>query len=197
MQRDEPLPAIAEAALAEQRLKVEIGRRVRAARVERGLTGTELATRTGVTSAFISQIERGQGTPSLSTLLRLVAALELTVGDLFDVASPDAGTVLRRQDWERVQYDTTEDAILGTDRRGRLHAIWSRFPPQSSTEVDGDGAEVAFAFVLSGTVELVAGDVRHVLDEHASVVWDSALPHTWSNDGDEPAEVLVVVTPAS
>jgi transcriptional regulator with XRE-family HTH domain len=196
MGSDGSLPAITKAALAEERLKLAIGRRVRSARLERGWTGTELAARTGVTSAFISQIERGLGTPSLSTLLRLIVALDITVGDLFAIGQPVAG-VLRRQDWERVQYDTTEDAILATDRRGRLHAIWSRFPAQTTTAVDGDGSEVAFAFVLAGEIELVVGDTRHVLDQHASVVFDSGLPHTWSNTGRDAAEVVVVVTQAA
>jgi transcriptional regulator with XRE-family HTH domain len=189
------LQAVSGAARAEARIRAEIGARVRTARRARGLTGRALAERTGVTSAFISQIERGQATPSLSTLLRLIYALGITIGDLFDVEQPAMGEVLRRGDWAVVQYDTSEDAVLHSDRQGRMHAVWSRFPGNSSTQaLIGHAAEHCFAFVLSGKIELDLDGTRHALDEHASVPFDGRQTHTWINVTSEPAEVLVMIT---
>ena len=60
----------------------EIGRRVRRLREERRLTQEALAEAAGVSVPYVSHIERGIKTPSLGTLLRLSAALDVTVDTL-------------------------------------------------------------------------------------------------------------------
>ena len=60
----------------------EIGRRVRKRREERRLTQEALAEAAGVSVPYVSHIERGIKKPSLGTLLRLSAALDVTVDAL-------------------------------------------------------------------------------------------------------------------
>ena len=60
----------------------EIGRRVRKVREERCLTQEALAEAAGVSVPYVSHIERGIKKPSLVTLLRLSAALGVTVDTL-------------------------------------------------------------------------------------------------------------------
>jgi len=52
-----------------------IGRRLRRARAERGITQVELAARTGVAHSTIVRIERGQARPQLGTVTKLADAL--------------------------------------------------------------------------------------------------------------------------
>lgn len=52
-----------------EKLAQHIGKRVRRARMEAGLTGVELAREVGKSQAFISDVERGRKLPSLVTLL--------------------------------------------------------------------------------------------------------------------------------
>jgi transcriptional regulator with XRE-family HTH domain len=52
-----------------------IGRRLRRARAERGITQVELAARTGVAHSTIVRIERGQARPKIETLGRFAEAL--------------------------------------------------------------------------------------------------------------------------
>ena len=47
------------------------------ARKQTGLTQKELAARTGIAQSDISKIENGNGNPSLKTLKRLAAAMEM------------------------------------------------------------------------------------------------------------------------
>ena len=60
------------------------GARLRAARRARGLTAQQVAAAVGVTKGFIAQIERGEASPSVATLLRICDALGLAVGSLFE-----------------------------------------------------------------------------------------------------------------
>ena len=72
----------------------DIGRRLAAYRGERGLRVAELAREIGVTPSLISQIERGQSRPSVSTLFALAQALDIPVDAFFREAAaaspPDA-----------------------------------------------------------------------------------------------------------
>jgi XRE family transcriptional regulator, regulator of sulfur utilization len=54
------------------------GLNVRELRLERGWTQEELADRSGLTPVQISRVERGVREVRLTTLLRLIAALETT-----------------------------------------------------------------------------------------------------------------------
>lgn len=60
----------------------KFGRNVRAARTERGWTQEELAERSGLTPVQISRVERGVREIRLTTLLKLVSALDADPGEL-------------------------------------------------------------------------------------------------------------------
>jgi len=61
------------------------GPHLRALRLARGLTQTDLADRSRSNLQFISKLERGTTTPTLGMLLRLAGALECRVAELVDV----------------------------------------------------------------------------------------------------------------
>jgi transcriptional regulator with XRE-family HTH domain len=62
---------------------LEIGPRLAAHRAQRGMKVSALARRVGVSASLISQIERGQSRPSVSTLLALAEALDVPVDAFF------------------------------------------------------------------------------------------------------------------
>ena len=61
-----------------------LGQRVRDARHKKGLTQQKLAEQTGVTTAFIGHIERGQRRASLETLLSIGMVLKVTPNELLE-----------------------------------------------------------------------------------------------------------------
>ena len=65
------------------------GTRLRELRVAAGLTQAELAERAGVSVNFISLVERGLKSPTLSTMERLAAALKVPIIELFRLDSAD------------------------------------------------------------------------------------------------------------
>src|SRR5438045_9729238 len=72
-----------------------IGARIARERAVRGLSIDQLAQRAGVSTGLLSQIERGIGNPSLSSLLGLASALELPLGSFFGGASGESDIVVR------------------------------------------------------------------------------------------------------
>ncbi|HVA64378.1 MAG TPA: helix-turn-helix transcriptional regulator [Terriglobales bacterium] len=68
---------------------IGIGARIRQARLERGLSQGDLESRTGLLRCYLSRVENGHTEPSLQTLARLAAALEMPLVGFFDEAADD------------------------------------------------------------------------------------------------------------
>ena len=68
--------------LREKAFRSGLGRSLKRARVERGLTQRELADVAGIAEKYLSRLELGLATPSVFVASRLANALELEVGDL-------------------------------------------------------------------------------------------------------------------
>lgn len=61
----------------------ELAARLRMLRLERGFTLAAMATKTGTTKGFLSQVERGMKAPSIATLLRIAQVFDVSVASLF------------------------------------------------------------------------------------------------------------------
>jgi transcriptional regulator with XRE-family HTH domain len=59
-----------------------IGKRVRANRTNHRMTQAELAEKTGMSDVYISRIETGVRSPSLSALLKIAIVLEISLDSL-------------------------------------------------------------------------------------------------------------------
>ena len=79
------------ATLDRQRLRDDLGHRLRAAREEKNIGLRELARRLGVSPSLISQIETGKTEPSINTLFAMVSELELSVNEIVFDSDRDTG----------------------------------------------------------------------------------------------------------
>ncbi len=70
----------------QDRLRTELGRRVRVARTQRGWTLKELSEASGVSVSQLSSIERGTHLPSLESLVAIAGALEERPSTWMDAA---------------------------------------------------------------------------------------------------------------
>lgn len=67
----------------ERKINLEIGKKIRQLRKERGLTLKQLANRTGLSISLISQIERAKSSSSVSTLYKIATALSVKLEYFF------------------------------------------------------------------------------------------------------------------
>lgn len=71
-------------------LRIKFARRLRALRIEREMTQEDLAQAAGLSTVFVSNIERGINVPSFESLEGLARALDVPVKALFDFADSRA-----------------------------------------------------------------------------------------------------------
>jgi transcriptional regulator with XRE-family HTH domain len=74
-----------------QRLRDDLGHRLREAREQKSIGLRELARRLGVSPSLISQIETGKTEPSINTLFAMVSELELSVNEIVFDSEQDGG----------------------------------------------------------------------------------------------------------
>ena len=176
-----------------------VGERVRALREAMDLSLRDLAERSGVSAPMLSQVERGETSPTLAVATKIAAGLELSLSQLLRLDEASHVVVTRRadrrgrrRDGHRVEELTP--ALPGQRADLSLHAL----DPGASTGGPGDppihepGSRETI-YVNAGTAALVLDGERFELAEGDSVTFDADLPHHFENDGDDPAELLAVV----
>ncbi|MGH2992660.1 MAG: helix-turn-helix domain-containing protein [Solirubrobacterales bacterium] len=176
-----------------------LGARVRALRAAMSLSLRDLAERSGVSAPMLSQVERGETSPTLAVATRIAAGLELSLSQLLRLDENGHLVVVRR-------------AERRTRRRGK-HRLEELSPPLPGQRADVSlhGLEPGGAtggaedppihepgsretvYVQSGSIVLAIDGAEHELGDGDSVTFDADLPHHFENRGAGPAEFLAVV----
>lgn len=177
-----------------------LARRIRALRRAKRLTLRDLATSAGVTESFLSQVERGLASPSISTLRRIAAGLDESIGSLFaDDLEP--GRLVRSSERRVLEYPGlgARDEFLTASRGGRLQVILSVIDPGGGTgdEPYTHESDEECVIILEGSLDLWIGETYYHLTEGDSITHSSRLPHWNRNPGDVPTRVLFILTPPS
>ena len=166
-----------------------IGVRVKALREGMGLSLRDLAERSGVGAATLSQVERGESSPTLTVAARIADGLEQS----HHVVIVRAGSG-RRSSRPGHQIEELTPPLPGQ----RADVSRHRLGPGRSTGGAGDppihepGSRETVV-VLSGAVELAVDGERHPLAAGDSATFDADLPHSLANPGTATAEVLAVI----
>jgi transcriptional regulator with XRE-family HTH domain len=173
--------------------EIRVGARLRARRLDRGLTMSEVAERSGLTTGFISQLERDLTSASLSSLYRICAVLDLRVGHLVD--DVPAGRLIRRDEQARrsLALGQAEHLLLSSGDERRFHVTESHIPPGASAgdELYTLPADVELVYVLSGALELRVGDETHELEQGDTLTYSPRDPHTWRNPSESDEAVVL------
>jgi transcriptional regulator with XRE-family HTH domain len=177
-----------------------IGPRVRALRDAMSLSLRDLAERTGVSAPMLSQVERGETSPTLAVAARIAAGLELSLSQLLRLEEGAAVSVVRAGDAKPASAaDGHRTEVLTPALPGqRAELSRHRLGPGAATGGAGDppmhepGAR-EIAHVEDGTVVLCIDDERHELHAGDTVTFDADLPHHFENPTAADATFLAVV----
>jgi transcriptional regulator with XRE-family HTH domain len=173
-----------------------IGKSVRALRKRRRLTLQQVSAASGLSAAFLSQVERELTSLSVSSLAGIAKALDVSPSYFFPPPSSNGALVrgYARQPFSMDHADVVY-ARLGSAFEGRtLEPLMATYPPEYvSEESSHDGEE--FYYVLSGQLVVVVDGEEHRLSADDSLHFDSRRPHRLTNQSDSPVRVIAVTTP--
>lgn len=177
-----------------------LGRTVRQLREDRGMAMRELAEKAGVSSSFVSQVERGIANPSVASLRRIAEALGTSIGALFD-GRDTVGTFVPASERPRMVHPERkwEDFLLTPQTARRLQVILSIIEPGegSGDEPYSHDSDEECVIVLKGSLEFNISGEAYVMNEGDSLTFESRQLHWNRNPGPSKAEVLWIITPPS
>jgi transcriptional regulator with XRE-family HTH domain len=176
-----------------------VGARVKRLREAMDLSLRDLAERSGVSAPMLSQVERGDTSPTLAVAQKIAAGLDLTLSQLLRLDEDRHVVVVR--------------AGEGRTRRRRGHRVEELTPPLPGQRADVSAHTLApgsatggpddpplhepgsreTAVVLDGEVELFIDGQRHQLAAGDSVTFDADLSHHFENNGSAETRLMAIV----
>lgn len=179
-----------------------IGTRVKALRESSSLSLRDLAARSGVSAPMLSQVERGETSPTLTVAARIASGLDLRLSQLLRLDESGSVTIVHASERQRG----------GNARRGHRFEVLTSSQPGQRAELSrhtlAPGRATGAAddppmhepgsretvLVESGGVALICDGQRHELKEGDCVTFDADLPHHFENPTPTEAAFLAVLS---
>jgi transcriptional regulator with XRE-family HTH domain len=176
-----------------------VGARVKALREAMDLSLRDLADRSGVSAPMLSQVERGETSPTLAIAAKIAAGLELTLSQLLRLDESSHAVITRdgsRRGYEHGghRYEELTPPLPGLRADVSLHELDSGTGTgQAGDPPIHEPGSRETAVVLEGELILVLDGVRHDLGSGDSVTFDADLPHHFLNEGKSATRFLAVI----
>src|SRR5271155_2524818 len=181
---------------------LQVGARVRHARILNGLRMRDLADIVGCNEGMISKIESGKVTPSLIMLNKIVTALNRDLGSFFGLEIDTHKLVPRPEDrmvvgadalrgGKGVTYERLVPLAAGNLLEANIHVVQPGGEKSDPITHQGE----AVGYLLSGEIDLTIDGVVHRMKAGDSFFFKAHLTNGYRNVGDEIARIVWVNTP--
>lgn len=157
-----------------------LGDRLRKRRLALQMTLKDVAEEAGITTGYLSQLERGIAMGSVATLQGVCSVIRLNVGDLFNEPNAEGSPVLRFSDAARKRFGNEASKVkISPSHFDHLEALVGHFEPGGDTGVEPytHGASEEILLVIEGEVEVTVNGSTNCLGEMDSLHYKSDQPH--------------------
>lgn len=177
---------------------VELATRIKAARKAQNLTLDQVAKRAELGKGLISKVENFRVTPSLPSVARIAAALNIPLEKLFEgLDSKPSISIVRREDKKEVERNQENSTIqyfdLAFPRPNRgMDPLKLKIPAKGGRreQLPHEGEE--FMHVISGDITFNIDDTEYQLSSGDSVYFNAETPHSLINESDEECHIICV-----
>ena len=174
-----------------------VGAHVRRLRTQQKISLRKLAGQTGFSPSFMSQVENGRVSPSISSMEKIATELGVTMGEFFAAAAQGEGGLIVRAGgraaigswWSSAEIE----ALSPMTPNHRLEPVLITLKPGGrSGKHPYPHPREEFAFVFEGQVNLTLGPEKHALGIGDSVMILPRELRLWENPSPALARVLIV-----
>ena len=177
----------------------QLGYKIMELRRRARLSLREAARRSGLSPSHLSLVERGEISPTVSTLRKIADALGVAFLDLFENSGESGSPVIRRGQWRSVYSGASNLTFYLLVDKARKSSLEPMYMILGKGAVSGEephshpGEE--FLFVVKGRLEITIEGDRYILKRNDSICFDSYRPHQYRNMANGNTELILVVTP--
>ena len=178
----------------------EIGEQIRELRRIKGMTLQQVADAVGISTGYLSQIERNRSKLPIGVLKRIADLLGVHMNWFFqpETAGPpeERDFIVRAARRRKMSFTGTgiSEELLSPNLNGPLELLLSTISPGSDSDYYSHGG-VEAGLVIEGVLDLWVGERSFRLEIGDSFSFKSTVPHRCANPGSEPTRVVWVITP--
>lgn len=175
----------------------EIYKKLRELRKQQNLTLKDVSEKTGLSVSYLSQVERGSTSLTITSLKKIADAFDIPITYFFENESNQNFVVkLEQQKPFYIEGSTTQYTRLGGAFTGRcLEPMLVTLAPHVVQDNVFSHPGEEFYYVLQGAIIFNVDGEDYLVKAGDSIHFPSNLPHYWSNPLDQPSQVLCVLTP--
>ena len=176
---------------------VAVGPRIRDLRTKKGLSLRALAQLSGLSTNAISLIERGDNSPTVSSLHSLASALNVPITAFFEQQGNGQVIHLKKE-----QRPTSATAGVTMENLGsglpnqQIEPFLITIKPggsSTSSQITHSGEE--FIYVLKGSLVCKISEQEYELEEGDSLLFLASQPHIYLNQSSKVARILIIFQP--
>lgn len=171
-----------------------VGQRIRSLREQRSWSLRALAERCGLSINAISLIERGENSPTVSSLHLLATSLGVSITDFFEDEQEQTVVFIRPENRLRSEANGIAMESLGIGLRNQqLEPFLFSVAAETGNidqPVSHPGEE--FVYCLRGSVDYCVGDQIYELEPGCSLLFEATIPHCFRNTTKTPALLMTV-----
>lgn len=176
----------------------ELGKTIQRLRKAYKLSLGELSEQSGVAKSIISQIERNETNPTLSTVVRLSRALDTTVDEV--LRGPSQSTFISHQTKSGIPVLESQDGLCRLAIAGPLSLVdvfqWYDFHAQVKGVLESSPhppGTVEHLYVVGGALEVTCGPEVKSVKTGESLRYRGDVTHKIVNIGDAPAHAVMML----
>ncbi|MDX6584501.1 MAG: hypothetical protein QOI10_3685 [Solirubrobacterales bacterium] len=166
-----------------------IGPKVRALRLERGLSLQQLAHAADVSAAAVHKVERGDMVPTITTLLKLADALQTPIRHFVETGSADEPLAVHTRWVGPAPAAPGSTAISGSSARFRSTGSVTRVAAGGRHKGQRRPGET-LVVVVSGSLAITVADEAYTVAAGESLHFPTHVEHAWSNPGPDLAQAI-------
>lgn len=170
-------------------MKTHFGHILKTRRKEMKLTLNQLSQKTGLSSAYLSLLERDLNNPTVESLNRICTVLELTLADLIEKAAAPTDVVIR-SDQRKVIFQN--DGYLyeaASDGQRKLACLVLTISDTTLHESDAHVTD-EIGFVLSGSALLNIGCSEYALSTGDCIYIEAGQKHCYKKTSEENCVIV-------
>jgi transcriptional regulator with XRE-family HTH domain len=201
-EREEYLVASTGYAPSGKEIILKVGESVKAIRKKKGLSLKDLSQRTGVDAGLLTEIEKGEVSPPLGTIIKVAKALDTKMGYFISGGEDLPYTIVRKDDRKLVsRFDTGKSDRYGYEfsslapykKNRHMEPFIVKLEPSDIEEERSSHDGQEFIYVLEGTMEVRLEGEVHLLDAGDAIYYDSTVPHLVKCHGKDTTKILAVL----
>lgn len=174
---------------------MELGKKIKRMRNQKGLTQEELADRCELTKGYISQLENDLNSPSIATLTDILVALGSNLSEFFREESKEKVVFTKEEFIEKDSDGVLWHWLIPNAQKNMLEPVLVELSEKGATSGDVPHEGEEFGYVLEGKIAIVLGNEQHLCKKGEAFYYTASKPHSILNKGTGKAKFLWISTP--